>query len=162
MRGFRSRSLQVSFLVLATMMVGPAFSGDASSLSDLGAELRATEEAFAATMAERDHEAFVSFLAQEAVFFGREGEIRGAAAVTAAWKHFFDGPTAPFSWNPDTATVLDSGTLGITSGPVFAPDGRRIGTFNSVWRRRPDGTWKIVFDRGCPDCECPANSASDD
>jgi ketosteroid isomerase-like protein len=41
------------------------------------------------------------------------------------------------------------------SGPVLAPDGTRIGTFNSVWRREADGSWKVVFDRGCPDCECP-------
>jgi len=41
---------------------------------------------------------------------------------------------------------------------VFAPDGKRIGTFNSVWRRGPDGSWQVVFDRGCPDCECPPSS----
>jgi hypothetical protein len=42
-----------------------------------------------------------------------------------------------------------------TSGPVLAPDGTRIGTFNSAWRREADGSWKVVFDRGRPDCECP-------
>ncbi len=117
--------------------------------------LRATEEAFAQTMADRDHAAFVSFLAEEAIFFGRRGEIRGREAVAAAWGPFFEGSEAPFSWKPDTATVLDSGTLGLTSGPIIAPDGSPVGTFNSLWRRQPDGSWKVVFDRGCPDCECP-------
>ena len=113
-------------------------------------------------MADRDHEAFVSFLADETVFFGRRGEIRGKDAVAAAWKPLFEGPQAPFSWQPESATVLDSGTLGLTSGPVLAPDGRRVGTFNSVWRLEADGRWKIVFDRGCPDCECPPAVPSSD
>jgi ketosteroid isomerase-like protein len=123
--------------------------------TELASQLRATEEAFARTMADRDHAAFVSFLAEEAVFFGRNSELRGRDAVAAAWKPLFEGAAAPFSWQPEVATVLDSGSLGLTAGPVFAPDGKRIGTFNSVWRRSPDGDWKIVFDRGCPDCECP-------
>lgn len=134
---------------------GLAAGGDAGDAADLAAELRATEEAFADSMADRDHDAFVSFLAAEAVFFGRPGEIRGREAVAAAWKPLFEGADAPFSWRPESATVLESGTIGLTSGPVLAPDGTRIGTFNSVWRREPDGSWKVVFDRGCPDCECP-------
>jgi len=123
--------------------------------ADLASGLRKTEEAFAQTMADRDHEGFVSFLAEETVFFGGSGEIRGKAAVAAAWKPFFEGPQAPFSWEPESATVLDSGTLGLTSGPVYTPDGKRVGTFNSVWRRNGNGQWKVVFDRGCPACECP-------
>ena len=123
--------------------------------ADLASGLRKTEEAFAQTMADRDHEGFVSFLAEETVFFGGSGEIRGKAAVAAAWKPFFEGPQAPFSWEPESATVLDSGTLGLTSGPVYTPDGKRVGTFNSVWRRTGTGPWKVVFDRGCPACECP-------
>jgi len=151
----------ISILVVAaalTLSVGLSeivVAGEDSGAAAAAADLRATEEAFAQTMADRDHRAFVSFLAEETVFFGQRGEIRGKEAVAAAWKPFFEGPEAPFSWQPESATVLDSGTLGLTSGPVLAPDGRRVGTFNSVWRRTSDGSWKVVFDRGCPACECP-------
>jgi len=141
-------------LILTLSPHGSVIAGDPDA-SDLAADLRATEEAFAHTMADRDHGAFLSFLAEETVFFGRTGEIRGKEAVAAAWRPLYEGPEAPFSWQPESASVLASGTLGLTSGPVLAPDGRRIGTFNSVWRREPDGTWKVVFDRGCPACECP-------
>lgn len=129
--------------------------GDDPGAGDPASDLRKTEEAFAQTMADRDHEGFMSFLADETVFFGQNGEIRGKAAVAAAWKPFYEGPQAPFSWTPESATVLDSGGLGLTSGPVFTPDGKRVGTFNSVWRRDGDGQWKVVFDRGCPPCKCP-------
>jgi hypothetical protein len=53
--------------------------------------------------------------------------------------------------------VLDSGRLGITSGPVWDPSHNRIGTFNSVWRREDDGRWRIIFDIGCPPCAAAAS-----
>jgi ketosteroid isomerase-like protein len=155
-------TLVTAALILTLGVPAGVVAGEDAGTADLAASLRATEQAFAKTMADRDHGAFVSFLAEETVFFGGQGEIRGSEAVAAAWKPFFDGPEAPFSWQPEIAAVLDSGTLGLTSGPVFAPDGTRIGTFNSVWRRRPDGAWKVVFDRGCPDCECQRNNGGSD
>jgi ketosteroid isomerase-like protein len=154
------RELMSTILFAATLTLGFGLPESLAAeieadTTTVAAELRATEEAFARTMADRDHHAFVSFLAEEAVFFGPQGEIRGKAAVAAAWKPFYEIPEAPFSWQPESATVLDSGNLGLTSGPVLAPDGTRVGTFNSVWRREADGSWKVVFDRGCPQCECP-------
>jgi ketosteroid isomerase-like protein len=114
-------------------------------------ELRATETAFAKTMADRDHAAFATFIADEAVFFGRK-ELRGKAAIVEAWKSLYEGKDAPFSWRPETVSVLDSGTLGLSSGPVFGPDGKQTGTFSSIWRRKADGKWEIIFDKGCPYC----------
>jgi ketosteroid isomerase-like protein len=143
----------LAVVLLLTLILGTAAAGDQASQTNTTEQLRATEEAFARTMADRDHEAFTSFLADETIFFGRDGELRGKEAVAAAWKPYFEGPDAPFSWHPDTVAVLDSGGLGLSSGPVLSPQGERVGTFNSVWRREPDGTWKIVFDRGCPPCQ---------
>ena len=117
-------------------------------------QVRAAETAFAKSMADRDLAAFTALLADDTVFWGGKGVNRGKAAVAADWKRFFNGPAAPFSWAPADVEVLNSGTLGFTSGPVFDPKGNRIGTFNSVWQRQPDGTWKIIFDKGCPPCNC--------
>lgn len=128
----------------------------AETNADLQAQVRDTERAFARTMAARDHAAFASFVSDEAVFFsGPKVVLRGRKAVADAWKRFYEGPKAPFSWEPESVEVLDSGTLGLSSGPVRDPEGNRVGTFSSVWRRGPEGTWKIVFDKGCPPCECP-------
>jgi ketosteroid isomerase-like protein len=132
--------------------LGPASGAATLANEELRAQLERTETAFAKTMAERDHAAFTSFLADEAVFLGRTTQ-RGRVAVAAAWKRYYESPKAPFSWRPDRVEVLDSGTLGMTSGPVFDESGQRIGTFNSVWRRDQDGRWRIVFDIGCPSCE---------
>lgn len=118
--------------------------------ADLAALVREAERGFASAMAARSHAAFASYVAEEAVFISRQGVLRGKAAVAAGWKRYFDGPRAPFSWTPETVEVLDSGVLALSSGPVHDPDGRRIGTFNSVWRREADGRWRVVFDKGCP------------
>ena len=158
MRDRLTNPLIAAVLILIFGLPAVALAADGAGNAELAAQLRAAEKAFARTMADRDHEAFVSFVADEAVFFGRHGELRGRDAVAAAWKPLFEGAAAPFSWQPEVATVLDSGGLGLTSGPVLAPDGRRIGTFTSVWRREADASWKIVFDRGCPDCECPGQA----
>ena len=139
----------------AVLLAGLAGLASGATNEPFAEQLRQTETAFAKTMADRDHAAFTSFLADETVFMGRT-TLRGKAAVAAAWKRYYDGPQAPFSWKPDRVEVLDSGTLGMTSGPVFDEAGLRVGTFNSVWRRDPDGRWRIVFDIGCPSCEATA------
>ena len=58
------------------------------------------------------------------------------------------------SWRPEEVEVLESGKLAIRSGPVLGPDGKRSGTFNSIWRLEPDGRWRVIFDKGCPPCDC--------
>ena len=112
------------------------------------------ERAFAATMKARDHAAFSGFLSEEAIFSGGAQPLRGKAAVAAEWKKFFAKPDAPFSWEPDEVEVLASGTLAKTSGPVYAPNGKLIARFQSVWRLEVPNTWRIVFDGGTEVCEC--------
>ena len=147
-----ARLLVATVALAAVALAGPAA---AETLAELQAQVRATETAFAKTMADRDHAAFASFLAEEAVFLGPESVLRGRAAVAEGWKRFFEGPQAPFAWAPDRVEVIDSGTLAVSTGPVTNPQGQRFGTFTSTWRREPDGKWRIVLDSGCPPCRCP-------
>ncbi len=133
----------------APMAASPSTSAELEALQQ---QVRETERAFAKTMADRDAAAFSTFIADEAVFFGRSGAIRGKGAVIAAWKPYFGGPKAPFAWAPDQVEVLPSGTLAISSGPVFAPGGEKVASFTSIWRREASGVWRIVFDKGC---NCP-------
>jgi len=135
--------------VLNVVCAAPA----AADRRDSTAEVRAAERAFAKTMADRDLKAFSGYVSEEGVFFGQRGALRGRGAVVEAWKRFFEGKDAPFSWEPEAVEVLGSGSLALTSGPVRDPDGKQIGTFTTIWRREPDGRWRVVFDKGCPVCE---------
>lgn len=140
--------LQRLLIAILAMAMTPA-----GICSDLQAEVTEIERAFARTMAERDHAAFASFLSSEAIFFSGESPLRGKRAVADAWAPYFDGPDAPFSWEPKTVEVLESGTLALSSGPVYDPAGNIVATFQSIWRREADGNWKIVFDKGSRACE---------
>lgn len=145
--------IQTGLLVVAMALAGAA---SAETNLELKEQVRKAETAFAKSMADRDHTAFATHVAEDAVFFGSRDVQRGKAAVVAAWKPLFDGPQAPFSWSPAEVEVLDSGTLAMSSGPVLDPSGKRFGTFTSVWHRDKDGSWKIVLDKGCPPCDCGA------
>lgn len=143
-----SRSI-MSILIALSFFSAEVFG---ETTAELAAQVRAAENAFAKTMADRDLRAFESFLADDAIFFGRAA-LRGKEAVVDAWKGFYEGDEAPFSWRAETVEVLDTGQLALSSGPVFDPHGKRTATFNSIWRREPDGSWKVVFDKGTCVCD---------
>jgi ketosteroid isomerase-like protein len=126
----------------------------AETNAELKEEVRRTEIAFAKTMADRNPAAFRSFLSKETIFVSGGRALRGPDQVADRWKTYFEAKQAPFSWEPEQVEVLDSGGLALSSGPVRDPSGKRIGTFNSVWKREGKGRWRIVLDNGCPACDC--------
>jgi ketosteroid isomerase-like protein len=142
----RLASLALVFVV-TFLVPTPAAS---QTLDELAMQVRAAEIAFARTMADRDPDAFITHVSAEAVFFGDFDVHRGIDEIRSAWRRFFEGDTAPFSWAPERVEVLDSGTLALSTGPVRDPDGQEIGTFSSIWHLEADGVWRVVFDKGCP------------
>ena len=141
-------------LVAAAALAGCTTPMTKPSSADLQRQVADTERAFAKTMADRDHAAFAAFLAEETVFFTGPKPLHGKAAVAAAWKRFYEPRQAPFSWQPEVVEVLESGTLAISSGPVFDPSGKKFATFTSIWRQEAPGVWRVVFDKGNPECDC--------
>jgi len=122
---------------------------------ELQRQVADTERAFARTMADRDHAAFTAFLADDAIFVSEPKALRGKTEVAAAWKRFYERPAAPFSWASGQVEVLASGTLALSTGPVYDPRGKQIATFTSIWRQEAPGVWRIVFDKGNDVCDCP-------
>jgi ketosteroid isomerase-like protein len=117
--------------------------------ADGAGQVRATELAFARTMADRDFSAFQRYLSKDAIFFGDQSIARGVPEISAVWKPYFSGAAAPFSWAPDKVEVLGSEDPALSTGPVYV-NGKLVGRFNSIWRREARGTWRIVFDKGEP------------
>ena len=146
--------LRFAILLAVAALAACAAPATKPSSASLRQQVADAERAFAKTMADRDHAAFATFLSDEAVFFTGPKPLHGKAEVAAAWKRFYERPQAPFSWQPDVVEVLESGTLAISSGPVFDPSGKKFATFTSIWRMEAPGVWRVVFDKGNPECDC--------
>lgn len=148
----RAVALLLALVLAGSLIAGCGAGAALESRDTLRAQVFETEQAFAATMAARDHAAFTRFLSDETVFFTGPQPLRGAAAVAEWWKKYYDKPQAPFSWKPESVEVLESGTLALSTGPVFDPTGTLVGTFTSIWRLEAPGVWRIIFDHGCDVC----------
>jgi ketosteroid isomerase-like protein len=156
MRSVRKLLAALGLLVLlagcATRPAAPALGAD--ELQARAAAVRASEQAFAKSMADRDFITFGSFIAEDAVFINAGRPLRGRAAILAFWKRFFDAPSPPFSWRPEVVEVTGRGDMGYTTGPVTSSAGALTAHFHSAWRLGADGRWQIVFDNGYPACNC--------
>jgi ketosteroid isomerase-like protein len=146
----------ISLVCVTLLTLAAAASAQRLSNAELKKQVADTERAFAATMKARDHAAFTSFLSEDVIFSGGgPGEyLRGKEAVAKGWKGFYIKPDAPFSWEPEDVEVVESGTLAYSTGPVYDPKGKVVSRYNSIWRLEAPNTWKIVFDRGSPVCDC--------
>ena len=135
------------------LSAGCASFGPQTSNRELVRVVTDAEMAFARTMADRDHRAFLGFVSPEAVFLNGGKPLVGREAVGEHWERFYAGPTAPFSWEAELVVVLASGTLAQSAGPVANPAGKVVGRFYSTWRLESDGRWRVVFDDGYDVCE---------
>lgn len=138
-------------LLTAVLLLFPAALFAASPAEELRESLRKAEADFARAFAERDLEAFLAFVDEDATFLGGRESQRGKDAVAEAWSRFFETENAPFAWKPERWEVNPSGTMGVTTGPVTDPGGKWVSSFMSIWRRQPDGSWRVIFD-GAPRC----------
>ena len=146
----------ISSAVLGVLLLIPGILFAESPLAvDPQKTVMETERAFAATMANRDFEKFKSFLSEDAIFFSGETPMRGKQQIADAWEGFFEEPKAPFSWEPESVEVLESGSLAWSTGPVYDPEGNVVARFNSVWRLDASQQWRIIFDKGNDICNCP-------
>ena len=140
--------------IIALMFSGCAIAAAQFSAEDLKQQVADTERAFAKTMADRNHAAFATYIADDAIFFAGKRPLRGREEIVKEWKPFYDEATPPFSWAPESVEVLASGNLALSTGPVKSPEGKEVATFTSIWRLDASGKWKIIFDKGNNACTC--------
>ena len=100
-----------TILGLCLLILGCVASPALPTHADARLQVMATETAFAKTMADRDHKAFSTFIADDAVFFAGNDPLRGKQRVIAWWARYYAAPSAPFWWEPEEVEILDSGTL---------------------------------------------------
>jgi ketosteroid isomerase-like protein len=130
---------------------------------DVAADVEAAKRAIriadlelAKAVADRSLQSFLAIVDDDAVFFGRDVS-RGKDAVSKAWLPFFTDRNLFLKWHPNQVYVSSSADLGYSIGEYqrIGKDSSgnpttATGSYVSIWRKQPDGKWKIVLDIGSP------------
>lgn len=112
-----------------------------------------TERAFArAGVAKGVRASFLEFFADDGIWF----QPHPTNTREALLKRPPASPPFPItlSWEPLYADVSRAADLGYTTGPFTVTDNTpahkptRHGYFFSIWRKQPDGSWKVALDAG--------------
>jgi len=129
------------------------------------------EARFAKDVAERGGKAFADWFAEDGVSLsnGQPPVIgRVAIAKSANWSP----KDYQLTWTPTDALMGPSGDMGYTWGHYEGhskdANGNPVtmtGRYMTIWRRQPDGTWKVVLDSGSNEpaggadcCKLPAGN----
>ncbi|HLL53542.1 MAG TPA: DUF4440 domain-containing protein [Myxococcaceae bacterium] len=116
------------------------------------------DRAFADATAKRGVEGWTSWFTANGVMLPLNGPlVEGHAAIRDLMRRSLGFPGFRLEWQPLRAEVSRAGDLGYTIGRFEAStlrNGERIvlqrGKYLSVWRKQPDGGWKVEADISNP------------
>lgn len=116
------------------------------------------DRVFSRATAQRRADGWVEYFAEDGAMIRPAGTITGRPAIREAMTKAFADSAFSISWEPQQADVGATGELGYTLGRYVTrsrnADGRpRVvtGRYLTVWRRQPDGSWRVVQDIGVQD-----------
>jgi ketosteroid isomerase-like protein len=144
----------IFFALLAlAFVVSGGQTGGGGGYSPALVSLVEAERAFARTSVERGvRESFLAFFAEDGINF----QPHPTKTREAFLKRPAPAARQPFTlnWEPIFADVSRAGDLGYTTGPYRvideSPEHRptQHGYYFSIWKRQPDGAWKVAVDVG--------------
>lgn len=147
----------ITVAALTATAAAQEIAAQSSRVDAARAELFAHEKAFAGSGAAKDIQQFMAFIAENARSFTAGEMVEGQEGFRQTWSKLFADPTLTIHWEPRLAEVSKSGDLGYTSGPYefTSKDAQgnvltRQGSFVTIWRKQPDGAWKVELDIGAP------------
>lgn len=112
------------------------------------------EARFAKDVAERGGAAFADWFAEDGVALGN-GVAPLVGSVAIAKSANWSPKSYQLTWTPTDATMGPSGDVGYTWGhfdghskDVNGNPVTTSGRYITIWRRQPDGNWKVVLDAG--------------
>ncbi len=111
------------------------------------AAIRQAEEAWATAIASKSVEETVAFYDPEALTAGSAmTPARGLAAVRAMWVGAFAQKGFSLAWKAEKIVINESETMAYSSGTWRMAGPNATGPYLAVWRKQPDGQWKVFID----------------
>jgi ketosteroid isomerase-like protein len=158
------KTLRTSFLAAGLAIAGATVVSAHDVTVDVEAAkhaIRIADLELAKAVADRSLKTFLMLVDDDAVFFGKD-MARGKEAVSKAWLPFFTDRTLFLKWHPTQVEVSSSGDLGYSIGEYerisrdsSGNPATAAGNYVSIWRKQPDGKWKVVLDIGTPGTPVP-------
>ena len=116
--------------------------------------IREAEAAWSKATTAKDLERTLSFLADDCSALPSNAPIvTGKEALRAYWSQASTAPGSSVSWRATSVQVARSGDLGYVVGAYESAGkdakGRPVtdrGKYVEVWKKQPDGSWKVVVD----------------
>jgi len=119
------------------------------------AALLQVDRDFAKTGVAKNIDDFMGYLAEDVRFYSAGVMRTGKLAFREGWAKGFADPNWSITWAPLYAEAAQSADLGYTTGSFEihdkSSDGTpvvRKGSYVTIWRKQPDGAWKVVLDMG--------------
>ena len=124
--------------------------GQTATSADDNLALVRAERAFAQLNQERgQRQAWLAWFAEDGVMF-EPGPVNARKAMGEI-KDSDAAPPGAFDWRPVIGLISRSGDLGFNAGPVRVGKGNpSTSSFFSIWKKQPDGNWRVLVDLGVP------------
>jgi ketosteroid isomerase-like protein len=151
--------MKTSFILVLLLVLHPGALCAETTIANGKSELLAADIAFSARSSQAGVlQAFLEVATPETKVLSQSG--RGFDAVRSEYKG--TPATATLTWTPSQAEVSSSGDMGYTWGRYEyrepGSDGKpkvTTGSYVTIWKRQPDGSWKVVLDGGTQDPKAP-------
>ncbi len=119
------------------------------------AALLQVDRDFAKTGVAKNIDGFMSYLTEDVRFYSAGVMRTGKLPFREGWAKGFADPNWSITWAPLYAEAAQSADLGYTTGSFEVHDKSsdgtpvvRKGSYVTIWRKQPDGTWKVALDIG--------------
>jgi ketosteroid isomerase-like protein len=111
------------------------------------AAIRQAEEAWATAIASKSVEETVASYDPEALTAGSAmTPARGLDSVRGMWADAFAQKGFSLAWKAEKIVISESETMAFSSGTWRMAGPNATGPYLAVWRKQPDGQWKVFID----------------
>lgn len=116
--------------------------------------LRNVDLQWSEAASKRGADQFVRYFADDAIFLPPNVPVMTSKDDIQRWaSELMSNPGFSLNWQPTKVEVSRGGDLGYTSGvyelKLTGPNGKAVsdhGKYLTVWKKQPDGSWKVVAD----------------
>jgi len=157
-------SLVIIGLALACQQAAPPSPPDTRAADERA--VREADAAWSKATAAKDVEAYVGFFAEDALVLPPNAPmLTGKDSMRKGLSEQWATPGFALSWQASKAEASRGGDLAYTVGTyqftVNDPKGKPVtdrGKYVTVWKKQPDGKWKVAADIYNSDLPAPATS----